>query len=306
MKTFRRKLFLGFACFIFASIATFGGYFYIFDSDIKANYYFKIATDLDENMPSGSSEALRYYQKAIKSYTNTGNKRGAVEAYINLGLLHYKFGNILQVERMVLQALDLGDEEIPEGMKSKIYLLLASTLEPESARKYIDKSLEISKRLNLNVMEAEAYFLLGQTNEYKADFENAEKNYLNAIAAVNNFSSLDKFFDAANLYERLAELYAGGGETDKAIQYYYEALGYSMREERGFVTANYMKIIGDLYQENREMAKACDMWNQSKEEYAFFGAVAPFSVSAVKVPRPCDTSSKLTSNAPAESAQSGS
>lgn len=292
LKTTRGRIFLCLLCCAIMYCAAFTGYFFFYESDIKGNYYFKQAVKADEENPYGSSDALRYYQKAIKSYESTGNKKGAVESYINLGLVHYRFGNILQVERLVLKALETGGEDVPEPIKARIYMLLASTVEPVSASQYIAKSLEISKRTHLNVLTAEAYFLLGQTNEYQADFENAEKNYLLAIDAVNNFSSLDKFFDTANLYSRLAELYAGGGETDKAIEYYNNALAYSMREERGFVTANYMKIIGDLYEEKKDMAKACEMWNQSKEEYAFFGAVAPFTVTKVSLSQACDITEK--------------
>jgi len=279
LKKFVKGIFLSLFCLSVVLAAATGAYFTYFESNIKGDYFYKIATDLDEHNPEGSTEALRYYKKAIKSYLGVGNNKNAVEAYINLSLLHYKFGNILQVENNVLKALDLGGGNLPDGTKAKVYLLLASTVEPSRAKGYINDSLKISKAMHLNVLQAEAYFLLGQTYEYKADFENAEQSYLLAIDAVDNFSSIDKFFDAAHLYERLAEIYAGGGQLDKAIKYYYEALAYSMRNERSFITANYMKIIGDLYKEKNDMIKACDLWEQSQDEYAFFGAVAPFTIS---------------------------
>lgn len=279
MKKVCKNLFLTLFVLLFTGVAAAGSYLYLFESSLKGNYYFRIASDLDERNPYGSFEAVKYYKKAIKSYDAVGNKGGLVESYIRLGLLHYKFGNMLQVERMVLMAMELGKDDIPEELQAKIYLLLASTLEPEKAKIYIDKSMELSQKLHLKPLMTEAYFLLGVTNEYKANFEEAEANYLKAIDVVNSFSSTDVFINTTKLYENLAELYAGGGEIDKAIQYYYKALDYNLREERGFVTANYMKIIGDLYEEKNNHVKACELWEQSKEEYAFFGAVAPFSVS---------------------------
>jgi tetratricopeptide (TPR) repeat protein len=250
------------------------------DTTVKADYYLKIATSLDENNPSGSTEAIKYYNKAIKSYAGAKDNAGAAKAYVNLGLLHYKFGNSLQVERAVLSAMELGKDNMPEEMQAKAYLLLSSTLEPVKAKEYIAKSLEISQRNHLHALIAQAYVLLGQANEYKANFEAAEESYLKAIDAVQDFSVIDRSFNVRNLYERIAEVYSGGGELDNAIKYYYEALAYTARDERGFATANYMKIIGDLYQEKKNFAKACELWHLAEKEYAFFGAMAPFSISA--------------------------
>jgi tetratricopeptide (TPR) repeat protein len=266
-------------CFVIVSIISCTSFLYFADSTLKGDYYFRLAADLDDGNQAGSIVAVKYYNKAIKSYKGANDKNGIVKSYINLGLLHYKLGNILQVERAVLSALEYGKGDIPEETQAKVYLLLASTLEPSKAKLYIQKSLEISKIHHLNTLIAEAYFLQGQSNEYKADFEGAEKSYLQAAAAVENFSSIDQSFNAGKLYERLGEIYSGGGDIDNAIKYYSEALSYSIMEERGFVTANYMKIIGDLYEEKRNYAKACQMWHQAKDEYSFFGAVAPFTIS---------------------------
>jgi tetratricopeptide (TPR) repeat protein len=269
-----------FFCFAVFSIIACASFFYFCDTSIKANYYFKTAVSLDESNPDGSVVAIKYYNKAIKTYLGANNKDNAVKAYINLGLLHYKLGNILQVERAVLSALEYGKDNLSDEMQAKAYLLLASTLEPSKAKLYIEKSLVISKLHHMNSLMAEAYFLQGQTNEYKANFEEAEKSYLQAVAATENMSSIDRSFNAVNLYERLGELYSGGGDIDNAIKYYSQALSYRSMDERGFETANYMKIIGDLYQEKKNYAKACQMWHAAKDEYLFFGAVAPFSISA--------------------------
>ncbi len=287
MKSSFRQSFLS-LCFMTLIIGSaISGYLYFFNSGVKADYYDRIARDLDESHPYGSREAIKYYNKAITTYTKAGDSSNAFEAYINLGLLHYKFGNMQQVEYNVLKALEVGDKNISEEMQAKVYLLLASTLEPEKAKEYVYKSLEISQSLHLNGLMAEAYFLLGQAYEYKAQFEDAEASYLKAVEAVDKFTNLDSFFDAAHLYERLGELYAGGGALDNAIKYYNEALMYSLREERGFVTANYMKIIGDLYGEKRNAVKACEMWKQSEEEYAYFGAAAPFDITENSLHIPC-------------------
>jgi tetratricopeptide (TPR) repeat protein len=257
------------------------------DTSVKGNYYFKIAASLDEHNPGGSTEAIKYYNRAIKSYLGAGDNDNAVKSYISLGLLHYKFGNSLQVERVVLAALDLGRDNMSDETQAKSYLLLGSTLEPEKAKVYLEKSLELSKRHNLHGLIAEGYYLLGLNSEYKANFEGAAESYLKAADTVKDFSILDRSFNVQNLYERLAEVYAGGGEIDNAIKYYSEALSYTSRNERGFVTANYMKVIGDLYHEKNNYAKACEMWHQAQEEYAFFGAMAPFTISTANVPHLC-------------------
>ncbi len=271
----------------FAGIILFSCYVVIFDSTIKANYYLNKAQKLDNKHPYGSLEAVKYYNKSIKLYEAVENDDGAIQAYINLGLLHYKFGNMLQVERMVLKALNLGKEGLPKELQTKIYLLLASTVPPRKAKLYINKALEISEKLGLRAQSAKAYYLLGKAHEYKAEFEDAEINYMKAVDVVDSFSTMDDFFDAAPLYESLGELYIGEGDLNKAIEYYYKALSHNLREERSVVTANYMKTIGDLYKEKREIPKACEFWAKSEQEYQFFGKPAPISISNLNHSKPC-------------------
>ncbi len=276
-----RRIFSWFIKLTFLLVAFFAVYFYISDNSIKGDYYYRMAKSLEDRNTSATYEVVKYYKKAIASYKGANDVEGAVDSYINLALLHYSLGNYLQVEQSVLSAMEFGEEKIPDEAKVKVYLLLASTQEPQKSKEYIKKSLEISERNGFNILTAQAYFLLGKTNEYKAEFEDAERNYLKAVNVVKNFANISTEFNAGELYERLGELYAGGGQIDKAIEFYKEALSYNLEGERGFVTANYMKILGDLYKEKRDMAMACHMWIESKKEYAFFGAEAPFSVSNI-------------------------
>lgn len=289
MKTFAQRLLTN-ALFLLllVAVAT-GADFYFFNSSYKADLYFKLAYTLDENNVNGSVDAIKYYTKAIKTYEAIDDSQGAITAYIHLGLLHFKFGNVLQVERMVLKALALGQENIPLDLQAKSYLLLASTTPPEKAREYIDKAMKISEELDLQPQIVKGFFLLGKIHEYKAEFEDAERYYLKAVRVIKDHPSTTYFVDMVTLYETLGELYAGGGDTDSAIKFYDEALAHSFRKNpQSVATAQYMKILGDLYNEKKELAKACEFWRKSTEQYNFVSALKPTSsYDRVIIPESC-------------------
>lgn len=257
-----------------------------FDSKFKADYYFNKAYDLDEKSPKGSLVALKYYQKAVNTYTAIGDKDGTIGAYIHLGLLHFKFGNVLQVERSVMKALEIGGNNIPRELQAKAYLLVAGTSAPEKAREYVDKALEIANQDDLKPQIAKAYYLLGKTYEYQANFEDAEKSYLKAVQLINDFPSTAYFIDIVSLYESLGELYVGDGEVSKAIKYYDEALAYSFKDDETITTAHYMKVLGDLYSDKNEINKACEFWRKSQDTYAYIGR-GKSSAREVNIPDKC-------------------
>jgi tetratricopeptide (TPR) repeat protein len=253
-KKFQKKLrkvrVVLFPALVLVLVATIGtaGYFYFFESKAKADYYFHKAQSLDEANPYGSREAVRYYTKAISSYEAVGDRGAAVNAYIDLGLLHYKFGNITQVERMVLSAMEIGGEDIPKPMKAKAFMLLAGTVEPEKAKKYITQAIAISDELGQKVMTVKSYYILAKIYEYKANFTEAQNSYLKAIKILENIGADDGFFDPEPLYADLAELYVGEGNVNSSITYYEKALGAARANtEHGIAVAIYMKTLGDLY-----------------------------------------------------------
>lgn len=275
--------------YLFTAAAMFtGGYFYFFETHLKANYYFTKAQDLDNKNPYGSREAIKYYSWAIDSYEALGDRGAAVNAYIHLGLLHHKFGNILQVERMVLSAMQAGGNDIPPMLKAKAYILLASTVEPEHAKAYAWQAIDIADELNQKILAIKSYFILAKIFEYKADFTEAKSIYLKAITMAENLSQEDGFFDPEPLYANLGELYSGEGATLSAINFYEKALiAAKNNEEHGLTVASYMKIIGDLYQERMQTAKACENWNGSRQEYDLLGKQPPMSVLQLSLSDMC-------------------
>jgi len=255
------------------------GYLYFFESNIKGDYYFQKAQELDEANPYGSREAVKYYKRAIISYDATGNRGAAVNAYIDLGLLHHKFGNITQVERMVLNAMRIGGEDIPKPMKAKAYMLLAGTVEPVKAKRYITQAITISGELGEKVLTIKSYYILAKIYEYQAAFSEAQTAYLRAVKVLEKLTPEDGFFDPELLFADLGELYVGEGNVAGAIHYYEKALKVARGNAmHGMAVALYTKTLGDLYQERNQMARACAHWNQAKDEYTLMGRQAPISI----------------------------
>lgn len=275
------------------------GYICLFPNQMKADYYFSKAQKLDDASPYGSREAIKYYTRAINNYNSIGDRGSAVNAYIDLGLLHHKFGNITQVERMVLSAMEIGGDDIPKPMKAKAYMLLAGTVEPEKAKDYISQAIEISDELGQKVMTIKSYYILAKIYEYKADFENAKRTYAKALQTAETLDSSDGFFDPEPIYSDLGELYAGEGSYVNAIKYYDKALNASKSNtEHGLAAANYMKIIGDLYKQQMQMSKACENWNNSKEEYTLIGRQPPVSIIQLSIMNSCQNLTQASPRLP--------
>lgn len=264
------------------------GYLYLFPSHIKANYYLSKAQKLDDESPYCSREAIKYYNIAISEYEAIGDRGSAVNAYIDLGLLHHKFGNITQLERMVLKAMEIGGKDIPEQMKAKAYMLLAGTVEPEKAKEYIKQSIYISGELGQRVMTIKGYFILAKIYEYKADFESAKKTYLQAIKFAETLEPEDGVFDSEPLYADLGELYEGEGNIANSIKYYEKALDISrLNSAHSLTVAAYMQTLGNLYKQRMQIGKACEIWNHSKKEYAIVGKQALMSVIELDMSNSC-------------------
>ncbi len=264
------------------------GYFNFFDSNLKAEYYFNKAQELDNATQYGSRDAVKYYNKAITIYENIGNRADAVNAYINLGLLHYKFGNIVQVERMVLRAIEVGGKDIPKPLKAQVYMLLASTVEPIKAKEYIKSASTIADELGLKILSIKSNFILAKIYEYNADFENAKKTYLKAIQIYDSMQPEEGAFDPEPVFANLGELYSGEGNAEGAITYYEKALQENEKNtEHGITAANYMKILGDLYKDHQQITKACENWNKSKEEYILLGKQPPMSLLQLSISEGC-------------------
>lgn len=287
MKKITKITFLAVLVSVIVTSGLFAGFFYFVNSPFKAKYYFDKAYSLDEQNPQGSVDALKYYKKAIKTYEAIGDKNGVISSYIHLGLLHFKFGNRLQVERCVLTALNLGEENIPRNLKAKAYLLIAGISEPQKSREYIDKALAISVQDDLKPQITKAYYLMGKSYEYEANFEEAEKSYLKAVKIINDYPSTAYFMDIVSLYESLGEIYIGDGKTDEAIKYYDDALAYSFKDDESMVTAHYMKVLGDLYMQKKEIKKACEFWRKSEDTYAYIGRGHTLSSGEVSIPQEC-------------------
>jgi tetratricopeptide (TPR) repeat protein len=281
-----RKLFFYSFLLLIAGGVSFFAWFYTADSDLKANFYYKKAAHYEQEGGEAIT-AIRAYKKSIRLYETLGNKEKAVTGYIKLALLHYNLGNILQVEYATLRALNIGKETVPEHLQVHLYLLLASTSEPKKAKEYIQLALDMATRLKLRPEIAKSYYLRGRIDEIKANFRSAERHYLKAIGIIERFPSTLYFVETVDLYERLGELYAGEGRTRSAIKYYDKALAFSYREGDTLEVARFMQMLGDLYRERREYAKACEFWKKSQEEYALLGHGKSINEKYFDIPKTC-------------------
>lgn len=283
MSEAKNSHFLLIGSFLFILSLAFIGACCLWDNTLKASYYMTKAESLDRENPYGSIEALKYYNKSASIYKKLNKRNDLAENYIKIGFLHNKFGNILQVERYMNAALALGDDDFSDNFKTKIYLLLSSILTPDSSLKYIDKALSVAS-IDIET-KVKAYMLRANALEGKAQFEKAEASYLTALKELQASSSSNN--DEAVLYESLAEIYLGGGNIDKAIDYLGQARNFYQKAGNVVEAANFTKKIGDLYNEKKLTKQACHYWTESIKQYENAGSSIAKSVSGITETMQC-------------------
>ncbi len=124
-----------------------------------------------------------------------------------------------QIDSLIRQA----DVETNDTIKIKLYNDIADYYFDNNSGKaitYLEKSLELTKKNNLYLKEANSYYGLGFAYLVKADFKNSLENYL---ASTKIYERLKDSFRLSNAYMSIGNLYFQNKNVAQTNLYYGKA-----------------------------------------------------------------------------------
>ncbi|MDZ4666137.1 MAG: tetratricopeptide repeat protein [Bacteroidota bacterium] len=206
-----------------------------------------------QNMSTGKdSEAIDYYEKALRIHTDFGDKENTAAALINLGYLMRRQGNIKKALEYYHSALKLqiaiNDKKGMAISYNNIAFILDSQSEFIKALEYYEKALKYSAEINdqngiglcyLNM--AFIYKINGDPQCKDSKEKCRQKGYLKAIKCLHRSAAIFKEIGNPTLgssYNLLGGIYEDYGDPEcikskqeckqesnkKALQYYELAL----------------------------------------------------------------------------------
>ncbi|MGE5316930.1 MAG: CHAT domain-containing protein, partial [Chloroflexota bacterium] len=175
--------------------------------------------------------AYFYYKKVAEKAEKEGNHKALTDIYIKIADLHRLNGNldtalsvILKAEKLVLKSNN-PDQKVLSEILHKKGLFLNNKGYFDSAISVLNQSIKIRETLfGLNDTSlALNYNLLGISNFYKGDYENAMKNYMKAYnIALKKKEPEDA--DLAMIVQNIAIINAQKGEYEKAEKSFTQSL----------------------------------------------------------------------------------
>jgi len=168
--------------------------------------------------------ALYYYEQSLKTNLEIGNDRGVAKNYSNLGNVYFSKSetylaveSYLEAEKYAEAAGDSNTLSDVYNNLSQYYKLVKSF---DLAKEYINKSIQLSKQLNLSDLIAQ-YNNLGIIYRKTGHNDSALINYKIAYKLCYQ---ADYETDKALVCNNLAMSYYTGGNLDSAEYYYLKAL----------------------------------------------------------------------------------
>ncbi len=168
--------------------------------------------------------AYRYLEEALYLCHLTGDREMQVMIILDLGLLLESLGQLEHAHNRYLEGLDLAQEL---NMRAGIahaqmclgrYMLLWER--PMEACDYLQQSMELFNELQLTWAVAECYYLLGQSYNFQADYDNAIKVLLLSEQAIGIHTK----WKCIGIYTEIAEIYRRIGKNDRANKMLNKAL----------------------------------------------------------------------------------
>ncbi len=160
------------------------------DDELEGKAYMSMANTYDER--GEHEKAIMYSELALKSLERTGNERGIVTIYNNMGVAYARFGDMN------------GD--------NKAYV---------KSKKYYEKCIGLSEKLGYMVMEGWAAFNMAETLAKMGDFDTALE-YADRSRKI--FERMDDDLGLSGALMSFAIIYREKGDFEKAREYFEKTL----------------------------------------------------------------------------------
>jgi two-component system, sensor histidine kinase PdtaS len=208
------------------------------------------------SMLSDYKQAIHYYLLSIQAAEKWGNKSGIVLTQQNISCVYLQAKNYDLALKNIVEthqlALDLGDS-------TRIAAVLRVYGDIEAAMNHTDNAL--IKQLQASaILEkrgdkprlAETYLSIGQVYFQQKKYDKTE-DYYNRCAQLKTFLPN---FGQAEFQNKLGQLYAAQGKTDKAIQVFNASLHsadtYGLKE----IAIENHKALAEIYNKNKAYSEA--------------------------------------------------
>ena len=152
-----------------------------------------------------------------------------------------------QNSKMVDSLLKRLDTEKTDSIRMNVYRQLGDYYMDNNAGKaidYLEKSLEIAKRLDLPLQIANNYYSIGFCNLVKSDFNKSLENYLRSIRI---YEKLKDSFRLSNGLMAIGALYSETKNFKKTNEYYDKALQLIEAQKDTAQLASILAQKGNLY-----------------------------------------------------------
>ena len=181
--------------------------------DIYAN--FGIIAEMSDN----TTEALKYYNKALNLSKEIKNKRGIADAYTFIGIVHDTQGNMSESIKDYFTALryyeEIGDKGGIASAYNNIAYVYCEQDNFEQALKYDLLSLKIDKERNNKAGIANSYLSIGIVYQNLQKFNEALQMYNDALPIMRELENKEGI---ANIYNSIGVVFANRGLENKNAQ----------------------------------------------------------------------------------------
>ena len=192
------------------------------------------------------SKALPYYERAYDLYERAGDQWGKAMVQSEIGYAHSRLGDYREALRHYQQSLPIWQAARDRDMEANAYNQIADALEnlgdPARALAMYRQALAIWQETG-NSRLASAYNNVGKVYYGYGDTEAALENYTSALALHREMKTAEgnggnargNATGEANALNNIGMTYAEMGDTDRALDYFNQALSLyqSLQQKRG-------------------------------------------------------------------------
>lgn len=211
------------------------------------------ATDADKS--------LELSEKALRLSKENNYRKGEAFASLNLAIAHDIKGNSKIATDYFHRAIHLykleNDEESLSYCYSQIGVCYFSQFQYNNANYYYKKSIELCRKLKLEIDLADVLVNQGITLTYLDKLPEAKRNFQQAIAIYNRQSDEEGLGPA---YNSLAKIYYEEGDLDKATRYFKYAAAIAKKYENYYNLTSSYNAVANCYLDRKDY--------QTAKEYA--------------------------------------
>ncbi len=212
--------------------------------------------------------ALEYYLKALRNFTETGDKTYITKTCNELGIIYKDLGDYEEAISFYKKALKIteavGDLDFSINLLINLGVANMKLSDYKASASYLFKALQISEEQENFKKVALIHGNLGNLYMEQEVYTVAENHYSIALADFKNTGN--KRMEAVAL-NNLGKIFTKLDETDRAIKYYDEAISLFNELQDKMSIADCLKNLGLLYMGKEEQKTALNHYKTALRLY---------------------------------------